>query len=325
MKKLSKIFILLLVTITLVGCGKVAKLENGKDAVATMKDGEISAEDLFDKIKGSYGRDTLITMIDEIILGKKYPETKEEKAKVQDQVDSLNETATSNSMTVTAVLNYYGYKDLDEFKDIVRLAYKREIAVKDYVKGKLTDAEIDEYYKNEIFGDVKAKHILISANILDGMTEAEKKAAEAKAEKTAKEVIAKLKAGESFDALAKEYSDDNSNKNKGGDLGWFNTGDMVAEFETAAFALKKDAYTTSPVKTKFGYHIILKTDEKKKPEKKDLLDTIKDTLVTKKLTDDTTLSSVALEEIRKANNLEIHDSELKKQYDAYMKELKTKN
>ena len=80
----------------------------------------------------------------------------------------------------------------------------------------------------------------------------------------AKEVIKKLNDGADFAKLAKEYSSDSSNASKGGDLGYFNTGDMAEEFETAAYKLKLNEYTKEPVKTKFGYHIILKTGEKGK-------------------------------------------------------------
>ena len=76
-------------------------------------------------------------------------------------------------------------------------------------------------------------------------------------EATALTVIEKLKNGEDFAALAKEFSQDTGSAANGGDLGWFGTGAMVPEFETAAFALEKSGdYTLAPVKSQFGYHII---------------------------------------------------------------------
>lgn len=76
-------------------------------------------------------------------------------------------------------------------------------------------------------------------------------------EATAKTVIERLKKGEDFATLAKELSTDTGSAPNGGDLGWFGSGAMVAEFETAAFALKNPGdYTTEPVKTSFGFHII---------------------------------------------------------------------
>ena len=73
--------------------------------------------------------------------------------------------------------------------------------------------------------------------------------------KIEKDIIKKLNNGEDFDKLAKEYSTDKATKDKGGDTGWFNTRHMHEEFEKAANNLKKGTYTTTPVKTKYGYHI----------------------------------------------------------------------
>jgi parvulin-like peptidyl-prolyl isomerase len=75
-----------------------------------------------------------------------------------------------------------------------------------------------------------------------------------KNETTAKEVAAKLAAGESFAKLAEQYSTDGSRK-RGGDLGFFGRGMMVKPFEEAAFKLNKGEIS-GLVKTEFGYHII---------------------------------------------------------------------
>ncbi len=68
------------------------------------------------------------------------------------------------------------------------------------------------------------------------------------------ELLARIKSGESFESIAKQYSLCPS-KSKGGDLGTFGPRQMVKEFEKAAFAGKKGE-VVGPVKTEFGYHLI---------------------------------------------------------------------
>jgi parvulin-like peptidyl-prolyl isomerase len=127
--------------------------------------------------------------------------------------------------------------------------YEEEVLVK---TAKPSQAEIDAYLKAHPEEQVHARHILIATKSPEMPTEQglDKAAARAKAE----EVLKRVKAGENFETLAKEYSDDGSKQN-GGDLGWFGKGRMVPEFENAAFALQP-GQTSDIVESQFGFHII---------------------------------------------------------------------
>jgi peptidyl-prolyl cis-trans isomerase C len=81
-----------------------------------------------------------------------------------------------------------------------------------------------------------------------------------KSENQARDILSRVNCGESFEELAKKYSDCPSGK-KGGDLGWFARGQMVKEFEEACFGGQKGA-TVGPVKTQFGYHLIKIVDQR---------------------------------------------------------------
>lgn len=112
----------------------------------------------------------------------------------------------------------------------------------------VTDAEIKAEYDSKVAAEkgteYKARHILVK-------TEAE-----------AKKLIAELDKGADFAKLANKNSLDAKESQNGGDLGWFSAGQMVAPFSEAVAALEKGKYTKAPVKTQFGYHVILKEDSR---------------------------------------------------------------
>lgn len=308
------------------GCGKVSTLPNGDDALVSFSNTNlgISAGDLYGEVKGT-ALSKLIDMIDTKILLDKYPDKSSDADKyVNEQYDLIKNNFKDDKgkfdeeSLKEQIYAYYGITDIDKFKDIIRLNYYRTEAVNDYAKKSVTDKQIQKYYDENVYGDISCKHILITPAVTDDMSDEDKTKADKEALQKAKDIIKKLKNGESFDDLAKEYSDDTSNKDKGGDLGYFNTGDMLEEFEKAAFALKKGKYTTTPVKTKYGYHIILKTDEKEKPSLEDKKEEIINTLVSEAKSNDTALSINALVELRKEYGMNIEDDEMSKLYSTYI-------
>ena len=321
MKKLLICICMVLLLVT--SCGKVPKLEDGKEAVVTSKAGDISVDDLYQEMKDTYALTTLINMIDTKLLEEDYPTNDDEKEYVDSQLEQLEYTY-KNSYYVNYYSNfnafaiaYFGVSDMDAVEGLLALQYKKDAYTEDYAKKIITDSDVEKYYKDKVIGDIKASHILIKADYEDSATEDEKEKAYKEALKKANEVIAKLNNGEDFATLAKEYSEDGS-KEDGGDLGWFNRGEMVSEFEEAAVKLEKGKYTTEAVKTQFGYHIILKTDQKEKPELKKVKEEVIETLAEEKLKEDSSLQNKALIELRKGKEIEIQDDKLKKQYENYI-------
>jgi peptidyl-prolyl cis-trans isomerase D len=123
-------------------------------------------------------------------------------------------------------------------------------------KASVTGQQIERYYNDNIqqFStpeQVHAEHILLKT---DGKDDAAVK-------KQAESLLAQAKGGANFEDLAKKYSEDDASKAKGGDLDYFGRGQMVKEFDDAAFAAKPGDIV-GPVKTQFGYHIIKVLDHR---------------------------------------------------------------
>lgn len=314
MKNVGKFLVLAIMIISVAGCGATPTLKDGGEAVATLKDGGVSADSMYAKLKTKYGAAEFMDLIDTEILNKMYKEDAAEKEYLDNQIKDLKTSAKENKMEVADLLAYYGFENIKQAKEAIKLSYRRTLAVNDYLKDNLRDKEIKNYYEDEVYGDIKVKHILIAPDTTDEMSSEEKTAAEKQAKKEAEKIIKKLQKGEDFSKLAKKYSDDSSNAKKGGDLGWVKTGDMVPEFNDAAFNLKKGKYTTAPVKTTYGYHIIYKVDEKAKPKFDKVKNSIKDSVVKDKLAKDQTLTITTLDKIRDEAGLKFKDKELKKLY-----------
>jgi peptidyl-prolyl cis-trans isomerase C len=128
------------------------------------------------------------------------------------------------------------------------------------------EAALRAYYNDHKleYEQVKARHILIRMQGSRVPLKAnEKDLTDAEALAKTKELRAKIEGGADFAAVAKEESDDTGSGANGGDLGAFGKGQMVPEFEKAAFAMKVGDIS-EPVKSQFGYHLIQVQDHTSK-------------------------------------------------------------
>jgi len=119
------------------------------------------------------------------------------------------------------------------------------------IADKITDADIRAAYDKQISetppqNELRARHILV------------------KTKEEAMAIIKDLDGGKKFEDIAKEKSTDPGSGANGGDLGYFGQGQMVPEFEKAAFALEPGTYTKEPVQSQFGFHIIKLEDKRQK-------------------------------------------------------------
>jgi foldase protein PrsA len=217
-----------------------------EDVVAKVGSKSISKEDLYTTLVDQYGEAALDTLIAEKIveleseeeeITVKESEMDEELQTIQDSYgdeEAFNEALASSGAS------------LDSVKENIKTYLLTEKLLKDRIS--ISDDQIKEYFEanKDSFAQaeqVEASHILVED------------------EETAEEVKDKLADGGDFAELAKEYSTDTSNAESGGELGFFAKGEMVAEFDEKAFAMKTGEIS-EPVKTEFGYHIINITDKK---------------------------------------------------------------
>jgi len=251
------------------------------EVVAETKAGNITKEDLYQTLKDNAGADALNMLVQQKVLDDKYDVSDKEVDK------KLNEYKKSMGDQLNQLIDQKGEKFV---KEQIKYELLMQKAAKDNIK--VTDDDVKEYYDG-LKGKIHLSHILV------------------KEKKTAEEVEKKLKKGEKFEDLAKEYSTDGTAE-KGGDLGWVGKDDnMDKDFVKAAFALKTDEIS-GPVKSQFGYHIIKKDEERGKYE--DMKKELKKEVQEQKQNDQTELQSV-IDKLVKDADLKVKDKELKKQVD----------
>jgi len=177
--------------------------------------------------------------------------------------------------------------ELGKDEELYKHQIIRKLAIQHFINRKfkptVTDGEARDYYNSnpdkyeERETQVKASHILISVD--SGADQSLKEAAR----KQTEDLLDRVKSGEDFAALAKQYSECPSG-DQGGDLGFFSEGQMVKPFENAALAMEPGEISDI-VETQFGYHIIKVTDRKGPVTFDEAKDDIKRTLGKQKIAD----------------------------------------
>ena len=197
----------------------------------------------------------IITAQDVLNATNRLPKKFREKTLSEIYPNIVNELINQHLITKQA------YKDkLDQQKEIIEILKKNkdQLMAKywldDFIIKNTSEERIQDFYtkylKNfKTFKEYNASHILV------------------KKQDEALEIIKNLKGKSEFSKLAKSYSIGPSKEN-GGNLGWFRSGQMVKKFEEAVIKLKKGTITKKPVKTKFGYHIIMLNDIRNSQPKK---------------------------------------------------------
>jgi peptidyl-prolyl cis-trans isomerase SurA len=218
------------------------------------------------KQKREIRKKALDTLIDDLLIRQKIVE---HQIKVSDEevAKSVHQLMRDNNMNeeqFNQALAMEG-KTLAELKNNFKKQMEQSRLVDAEVRNnpemrskfQISENDIEDFYRSNYLSGVskekvKASHVLFS--IPAGTAPDKEKMVEQQAEK----VLKLLRQGANFTEIAKQYSSDPSSA-LGGDLGWFYRGDMVTEFENAAFSLKKGEIS-GLVRTRFGIHIIMVTD-----------------------------------------------------------------
>ena len=310
------IIILLGVIIYLAVCKQVPKTKDGNQILASIKGKDITADDLYIELKNNNGLDSLLDIIDTYIADKEVELTDDDKEYVDKTIEYYKQYADYYGVSFDEFIEQYlglpNVKTEEDFRKFVEADYKKSRAVVKYVGEQLTDDEIKSYYEENYSKKITAKHILIEVN--DDVTEED-------ALNEANDLIAQLnevkgdkdKLNELFDDLAFKHSSDSTYEN-GGLIEDFSKADVVEPFWNASEKLKDGEFTSEPVKTEYGYHVILKVSSSNKEKLKDVKDEVVKALAEEKLKNDQSLQALAWDELRSKYKLKINDTDLKTSY-----------
>ena len=311
------IAILAIIIILLALCKRIPKTKNGEEVLASVDGLTVTSDKLYQDLKNQYGTTNVINMIDEYIANDYVKKlTKDDEKYVDQVVDYYKQYAEYYGASFEDFLSQYvgiqGVTNEKEFRAYVTKDYKKTLAVKKYLGTTFSEEELKKEFNENYKEKLTVRHILIEVN--DETTEED-------AKKKAEDLINQLnEVKDDADALEKKFkdlaydnSDDKATYEDGGLFKDFSKSGVDEAFYNASKDLKKGEYTSSPVKSQYGYHVILKVSSKTN-KYKDVKETIKKDLAEKKLNEDSTLQVKSWDKLRKKYKLKINDSDVEKAY-----------
>ena len=323
MKK--KVLGIMCALVVFTGCSKSPKLSNGEEVIASVDGKDFTANELYDAMKDQYGTSILINLVDSYIANKEMEDNEAASVYADSMISQYKLQYKQYGMDFNQALSSAGYSSEDAFKEVLISDYKMNEVTKNYLKDEVNDKEIKKYYDEKISEELNVKHILIIPEVKDGASDSEKTDAETAAYNKAIDLINMLNQGADFEQLAKDNSQDTASAANGGVINNVTKEGYVTEFYNAAYNLEEGKYTTTPVKSQYGYHIIYLVKKNEKESLDNLKDTIKDSIVTDKLQNDQNLKVTTWDKIRSKYNLNIADTKLKNTYKSTVENAKVEN
>ena len=295
---------------------RIAALKNGEEPVVKVGKENYTADELYEKMKDHFSVSILLDNIDTDLLTKLYPENEEMTKEVKSNADYyLNMYQQYYGYTEEEFLKNNNFPSYEAFLEYLRLDYRRNQYLDDYLEKNLTDDEIKKYYDENVFGDINTQHVLVEVSTSDE----EGKLNDADAKKLAEEIITKLNDGTSWETIQKDYKDKITYE----DLGYQSWDASLEEsFMTALKDMEDNTYSEEPVKTSYGYHVIYRIDQKETPTLKKAKETIIKNMITDKKADDTNILYKALISLRDEKEIDFKDTVMKSKYEDYLKQYK---
>lgn len=309
--------LLLIANIVLLYKGNKAEIVNGNDIVLSMDGRTITADEYFEELKEGYGVNTLVQMADEYIASKELSDTDVDNANTQanTELEDFKAQLVEYEMDFDDyILENFNKNSEAEMLELILSYTKQNIVIENYVSAQITDEDIQTYYDENIFDSFDAKHILITPVTTEEMTDEEIADAENDALELATSIIEKLDNGENWTDLVTEYSDDEGSVPEDGLIENFTKGEVVDEFYAATVTLEDNAYTKEPVKSTYGYHIILRISNNGRTSFDESKDTLKEEIITSNISADANIYTTVFKELRTKYEFDIKDTELENSY-----------